>query len=398
MARLFSIVLCALILLPAPSAFAQAGGALLPWYQPTFVNVDGKTPVANGFVCTTSSGGSSPLATYSDSQLLSANPNPIHLDSGGQPQNGGSPISIYMQNASYRITVYAAGTGNMCNGTSVGTLISQTDPVYDWGQKFFPQTPMFTNNAVIFYQTGPGLVSDPALTWNNSAQTLTITGAQTAGNFMEIITNTNSTSGKGMGLEVNAGATTSDMVVSVNSRTATPLFTVNGVGDARVAGGVVLPTATMQNTEVLYACPAPATGGLNKICGAGNIITSNSFTWGEGAGQVNIQNAGVFFPLQVTSTGGAGNNFGVNIIAGTTSADSPLFIQAANLTTLVHVFGDGGVSLSTWADEGLGNMNAANYYVKNTIGQSLTATVRNSAGSGTCTITFLGGLITASTC
>lgn len=111
----------------------QNSGALMPALPPSFLNASGLVAAA-GRLCTTATGTSTPLATYSNAALSSALPNPIVLDSTGRPTtNGSTRASIYLQAASYRITLYSLGTGNTCNGTSVGAQIWQQDNVYDVG-------------------------------------------------------------------------------------------------------------------------------------------------------------------------------------------------------------------------------------------------------------------------
>src|SRR3990167_119195 len=128
----FFLVLAALmIVLGAQEVFGQNNGSMLPWAWPAFPNSSGSGPAANGFVCTTATGTTTPLATFSEQTLTSANANPITLNAAGRPVSGANEIRIYLQAESYRITVYAAGTGNTCNGTTVGAQIRQVDNVYD---------------------------------------------------------------------------------------------------------------------------------------------------------------------------------------------------------------------------------------------------------------------------
>ncbi len=125
-------LLVSLLMVSADNLFGQTTGAIMPNIYPVFNNVNGITPVANGFVCTTGSGGNSSLATYQDSALMSANQNPIRLNQSGRAVNGSTLVPIYLQATQYRITVYAAGTGNTCNSVTVGSLLYQQDHVSDW--------------------------------------------------------------------------------------------------------------------------------------------------------------------------------------------------------------------------------------------------------------------------
>lgn len=126
------LILSFLMLLMASSnhVFGQNNGAMLPWARPNFITAAGAL-AANGFVCTTTTGTTTPLATFSEQTLTTANANPITLNAAGLPVSGANEIRIFLQSDSYRIAVYAAGTGNTCNGVTVGTLIRQMDNVYD---------------------------------------------------------------------------------------------------------------------------------------------------------------------------------------------------------------------------------------------------------------------------
>lgn len=120
------------------SSFAQTG-ALNPSIYPVWVNANGVTPVALGFICTTASGGTTLLATYLESTNTNANQNPIRLNASGRAVNGSTLVPIFLGPTQYRITLYAAGTGNTCGVTTVGALILQRDNVYDLAELFTVQ-------------------------------------------------------------------------------------------------------------------------------------------------------------------------------------------------------------------------------------------------------------------
>lgn len=128
------LIFIILILGSATEVFGQNNGGLLPALPPSFLNASG-TVAASGRICTTTTGTSTSLATYSNAALTTALPNPIVLDALGRPTtNGTTRASIYLTAASYRIALYAAGTGNTCNATAVGTQIWVQDGVYDLAQ------------------------------------------------------------------------------------------------------------------------------------------------------------------------------------------------------------------------------------------------------------------------
>lgn len=132
-----------LIFLLSGMAFGQTStsGALLPFVTEAFPSANGVTPDSLGFVCTFAAGTTTPLTTYQDSALQTANQNPVRLSSAGRPINGSSAVSIYMSGASYKVNWYAAYTGspaspNCSTGAGIGTLIRSVDNVYDIAQLF----------------------------------------------------------------------------------------------------------------------------------------------------------------------------------------------------------------------------------------------------------------------
>lgn len=126
------IIVMILVMVSANVTFGQNSGWLIVGVPPSFLNASGLA-AASARLCTTTTGTSTSLATYSDAALGSVLPNPIVLNSVGIPTtNGTTQTSVYGQPGySYRITLYANGTGNTCNGTAVGTQIWQRDGIYN---------------------------------------------------------------------------------------------------------------------------------------------------------------------------------------------------------------------------------------------------------------------------
>lgn len=131
---LLGVLAMILSMASATELFGQNSGGMPPWFWPAFPNANGSGPVANGFVCTTESGTITPLATYQEPTLTTANQNPIRLNAAGRAVNGGNEVRIYLLPQSYRIAVYGPGSSNTCNSQPVGALIRQVDSVYDVGQ------------------------------------------------------------------------------------------------------------------------------------------------------------------------------------------------------------------------------------------------------------------------
>lgn len=115
------------LLLPRPS-FAQNNGALMPYTPLQFFSASGA--IASGAkLCSFAAGTTTPLATYSEQTLTTANSNPITLGATGRSAN-----RIFIRAASYKFILYAAVAGqpNVCpyNGTTIWSM----DNVYDFGQ------------------------------------------------------------------------------------------------------------------------------------------------------------------------------------------------------------------------------------------------------------------------
>jgi len=121
-------ILCMLCLLTALPGWAQNTYSSLP-YLPVQFSRDSGAPVSLGWVCTYAAGTTNKLATYT-TPSGTAHANPIHLDAAGRPPGNG----IYLAAASYKINLYASGTGNLCGSDVVGALIKSVDNVQDIGQ------------------------------------------------------------------------------------------------------------------------------------------------------------------------------------------------------------------------------------------------------------------------
>lgn len=102
-------------------SLTQAQGTLSPVAQQVFLDNSGN-PINNGKICTYAAGTLTPIATYSDVTLMTANANPIRTSSAGRPTTGG----IYLSPASYKFVLLTAGTDNTC---STGTTIYTQDNV-----------------------------------------------------------------------------------------------------------------------------------------------------------------------------------------------------------------------------------------------------------------------------
>src|SRR5579864_6394119 len=109
MTNLLKRLVLASILLVAGigQAYAQIG-TVVP--NPFFYALDPTTgAIVNGAkLCTYAAGTTTPLATYSNSNLSTPNTNPVIADSSGK-------MLVYLSAATYKFTLLQPGTDNTCS-------------------------------------------------------------------------------------------------------------------------------------------------------------------------------------------------------------------------------------------------------------------------------------------
>lgn len=109
-----------LIFAPLSTLFAQTA-APMPFVKSQFFTTAG-VPAAGYKVCTYAAGTTTPATTYQDSNQSASNVNPVTLDAGGR-------ANIFLGPSSYKLILYASGTGNTCNGVSVGAAVWTEDNI-----------------------------------------------------------------------------------------------------------------------------------------------------------------------------------------------------------------------------------------------------------------------------
>ncbi len=111
----------ALALLVAPTV-AQAQKVPIPYISNQYFNNTGA--VAAGYkLCTFSAGTTTPATTWSDALGISANTNPVTLDSSGR-------ANIFLTNGTfYKFELHYPGTGSSCGTSSVGALVWTRDNI-----------------------------------------------------------------------------------------------------------------------------------------------------------------------------------------------------------------------------------------------------------------------------
>ena len=78
-------------------------GGLLPWIEERFllVTASGLVPNANGYIKTFAAGTSTPLETFSDADLTTANPTTLDMDADGRLTD-----PVYLSPTGYKVEVY----------------------------------------------------------------------------------------------------------------------------------------------------------------------------------------------------------------------------------------------------------------------------------------------------
>lgn len=103
----------AVVLLALCTVTAQAQVQLLPFTKSQFFDANGR-PLAGGCIFTTVSGGTTPLASYTDFTGGTPNTNPVILDSAGR-------ANIWLSGSAYRIRLATHGGTNCASGVTLWT-------------------------------------------------------------------------------------------------------------------------------------------------------------------------------------------------------------------------------------------------------------------------------------
>ena len=117
----------------------MATTSLAPTPKLQFFDANG-APLAGGLLYTYEAGSTTPLATYTDSTGVSANTNPIVLDSRGE-------ANVWLGTASYKLALYtSAGVliWTVDNISTNGSNLSVTDHTGDGTTTVFAVTDGFT--------------------------------------------------------------------------------------------------------------------------------------------------------------------------------------------------------------------------------------------------------------
>lgn len=241
-------------------AYAQIGSPISGAISFQYFNTQSGAPVVNagGKVCTYQAGSSTPLATFSDPQLMSANTNPVVLDGTGMPKDGGG---IYIGATNYKIVLRTAGSDGTC---STGTILWTRDFVTAAGAGVLAIASGGTGTST------PGLVAGTGISITGSWPNNTIS-ASVGGYTVYHATYKFSTDGGATGLitpSINATIPTRFVIqnVALNSTTAVTSGGMATVSVGLSAGGggaaalvAATPVASWSLNAFIQGIPVPQT-------------------------------------------------------------------------------------------------------------------------------------------
>lgn len=348
---------------------AQNNGALMPSVIPTFYNATGTAVNSLGFVCTYASGTTARLDTYQDSALTTVNQNPVRLNAAGRPVNGSTEVSMYLQARSYRVILYAAGTGQSCNGTSVGAPIRLVDNVYDLSLLNFYAPIVCASYAGADYGTKitAAVVALPST--GGTLDCRSLTGSQTiSADVFSSITKP---------VDILIGATT----LAVTASTTVP----NAVVLHLDRGATISPSGgkTFTMVSVPQAGDYPIWGGAGNVRLRGPVRLAWWLNGGDGtSGNVYTSTDG---------TGGLGAASNALINSGGTAPDSAIiYAPCGNIAVTVHpqfvkeTLYTGGGSLQPFPSvKGCGMGNTVFTAANGVAGLSVTSTCAAGCGAWT---------------
>lgn len=103
----------------------MATGTIMPWPFLTGFDNNGD-PLNGGLLYTYAAGTTDPLATYSDVTLLTANANPIVLNSAGRPASGGTEVSVFLQPTAYKFVLKTSAGVTLATRDNIAAVPNTT--------------------------------------------------------------------------------------------------------------------------------------------------------------------------------------------------------------------------------------------------------------------------------
>lgn len=250
------------------------------------------------------------------------------------------------------VNLYVNGTAVSVAGATV-TSITGTANQIAASASTGAVTLSLSPNVVI---PAPG--SGVALTVINAGQFATAISARNAGNALEF--GHPNTAGYGSSLGAHSAGGASFLAFNAEDGTSANTFKTRGIVGRVFIGDLLGGFSTGRIANANADNQTPTTDLSISASGAVTINTpssGNTLTATSAANGV----AGVF-----GGSSSSGQSFGVEINAGTTSADYALYVtNQANNTVYARIYGDGGMILGapTGSTQGTGTLNATGLYI-----------------------------------
>jgi len=228
----------------------------------TFIDPTTGEPMTSGSIYTYIAGSTTPQNAYTDNSAATPLPNPVPLNSAGQPTNNLGTVTGLWLHGSYKLVGFNG------DGQQVFVLDNVTEyDLYDWTG--LTVTPAQINSAV---STGtPGLVVANKAVVVDSTKSASTFGTLTAANF---IANTSVSTPAILDANGAAAVTITSVPSQVNAVTITPAST----------GSSPTIAATGSDTNINLSLSGKGTGGV--LLGS-NVVVNNTYTLPTTTGSAN---------------------------------------------------------------------------------------------------------------
>lgn len=286
-----------------PSVVFAQTGTVMPIPVTQWFDANGD-PLNGGKLCSFEAGTSTPLATYSDSSLSVANPNPVVLNAAGRPAVSGNVVGIYLLPRSYKFQLLTAGSDSTCNtGTTIWTLdnVAATPPSNVNLDIAGTAGETLTTGQVAILSDGSSSTTAGRWYRADADATYSSSGATAVGVVVSDATAGTSTSirlqGRVTGLSGLTGGTTYFISATAGALTSTAPANAMRVGVAESATVLVLtPQGVSTNDRLVVTSPTVS---------AGTFTGAPTFSGAPVFSGLPLINGGLQFPATQAQNAGA---------------------------------------------------------------------------------------------